>query len=523
MTTVFKFLIIWVLLNITTKCGGENLLTENDEERMHPDLVPFDTSQINSAELNSEYWIENAQKAIKEKLAINKNEKKAKNIIFFLGDGMSVHTLTATRAYLKDVSHQLSFEKFPYVGLSKTYCVNAQVADSACSATAYFTGVKNNIDMIGVTAEVESRACDETKVVKNRVDSIAKWAQDSDMSTGIVTTTRVTHATPAGTYASIAHRDWECDTWISEKCKSYSIKDIAYQLIHGDTGKNFKVILGGGRSLFLNESMRGEEGETGTRQDGKNLIQEWLDDKKKQNINAKYIWNRKELLSTDTSKIDYLLGLFSPDHLPYHGDRIRSFTDKGDPSLSEMTETALKILSKNSNGFFLLVEGGRIDHAHHYVKARKALEETVEFANAVEIANKMFDGDDETLIIVTSDHSHTMTVNGYPNRNSNILGLSDSLDDKGKKYAILSYANGDGFYTIFPKNGTEKRDIERDDFEDAEYNYPSHVPLEKETHGGEDVAIFAKGPQAQLFVGNYEQSYIPILLAKIAQIGPYKL
>jgi len=306
-----------------------------------------------------------------------------------------------------------------------------------------------------------------------------------------------------------------------KNAKEKKIQDIADQLIHGETGKNFKVILGGGRSVFLDENIRGEEGDPGVRKDGKNLIKEWLDARGNDGSNAKYIWCRKNLMDLNVNETDYLLGLFNPDHMPYNGDRYRYLTNEADPSLSEMTKTALEMLKKNSNGFFLLVEGGRIDHAHHYVKARKALEETEEFAKAVELAKEMFADNDETLIVVTSDHAHTMTINGYPSRNSDILGLISAKMNDTEAYPTLSYANGDGFYNIFPKNRSGRRSIRRDNFKDAEYDYPSHVPLEKETHGGEDVAIFANGPQAHLFVGNYEQSYIPLLMAKIAEIGPY--
>ncbi|GBP04315.1 Membrane-bound alkaline phosphatase [Eumeta japonica] len=100
----------------------------------------------------------------------------------FLGDGTSIPTITAGRVYLGGEERQFSFEKFPYVGLSKTYCANTQVADSACTATAYLGGVKANY---------------------------AAWAQAQGMATGLITTTSVTHASPAGIYAHAANRDWE--------------------------------------------------------------------------------------------------------------------------------------------------------------------------------------------------------------------------------------------------------------------------------------------------------------------------
>lgn len=342
--------------------------------------------------------------------------KTAKNIIMFLGDGMSVHTVTATRNLLGDSSKQVYFEKFPYFGLSKTYCIDRQVADSACSSTAYLGGVKGNYGTIGVNANVKRYNCFDGQNPANWVDSIAKWAQDAGKDAGLVTTARVTHASPAGAYAHISQRDWENDAKIiADNCSAKDNVDIARQLVEWDVGRKLKVIMGGGRSNFIDASVRDEEGIPGDRADGRNLIKEWLEDKRKQNSNASYVWSRKGLNMIELDKVDYLLGLFSPSHCPYHGDLKRSHIALANPSLSEMTEAALKVLKKNNKGFFLFVEGARIDMAHHDTRARKSLEDTEEFAKAVQVAREMF-SEDDTLIVVTSDHSHTMTINGYPVR-----------------------------------------------------------------------------------------------------------
>lgn len=332
----------------------------------------------------------------------------------FLGDGMSVHTITATRNLMGDSSEQVYFEKFPYSGLSKTYCVDRQVADSACTATAYLGGVKGNYGTIGVNSNVPRYDCLKGQNPEYWVESIAKWAQDAGKDAGLVTTARVTHASPGGVYAHTAQRGWENDAEIEKAgCSSVDNTDIARQLVEWDVGRKLKVIMGGGRRNFLNSTLRDEEGIPGQRIDGRNLIQDWLVDKKRQLANAKYVWSRKGLNSIDLENTDYLLGLFSSSHCPYHGDLERSHLSQAKPSLSEMTKAALTLLKRNENGFFLFVEGARIDMAHHDTRARKSLEDTQEMAEAVRVAREMF-SEDDTLIVVTSDHSHTMTINGYP-------------------------------------------------------------------------------------------------------------
>lgn len=130
-----------------------------------------------------------------------------------------------------------------FSSILQTYCVDKQVPDSACTATAYMSGVKTNFRAIGVSAKVKSGDCEGAKVEANRVESIVQWAQKAGKATGIVTTTRVTHASPAGSYAHVNHRDMESD----EDVKILGLDpkicdfDIAYQLVHEDTGKNIKV------------------------------------------------------------------------------------------------------------------------------------------------------------------------------------------------------------------------------------------------------------------------------------------
>ncbi|XP_017461205.1 PREDICTED: membrane-bound alkaline phosphatase-like, partial [Rhagoletis zephyria] len=149
-----------------------------------------------SSEQSTEYWVNKAQNILAEKLkqTLRRNTNRAKNIILFLGDGMSVQTTTATRAFLGDSSEQVYFDRFPYTGLSKTYAVDKRVPDSASTATAYLSGVKGNYGTIGVNAQVPKYDCDLAADPNTHTESIAKWAQDAGKWTGLVTTARVTHA-----------------------------------------------------------------------------------------------------------------------------------------------------------------------------------------------------------------------------------------------------------------------------------------------------------------------------------------
>jgi alkaline phosphatase len=175
-----------------------------------------------------------------------------------------------------------------------------------------------------------------------------------------------------------------------------------------------------------------------------------------------------------------------------------------EPSLRDMTALAVKQLSANNKGYFLLVEAGRIDHAHHLSNAYRALGDTVALSQAVQWVVDNVDLE-ETLIIVTADHSHTMTMSGYPRRGNPILGTVEMikgepiLDLTGKPYTTLSYANGPGYRK-------QPQDLSDVDTQDPDYQQLGMVPLAAETHAGEDVAAFAIGVNAQAVGGVMEQN-----------------
>lgn len=390
----------------------------------HPDLPAVELRQDLKPEANQEYWLKLAEDIVKEHAERKENKNRAKNIIFFLGDGMGIQTVTAARMLLGDENKKLSFEEFPYTASVKTYCVDAQVADSACTATAYLAGVKTNDGMTGINARIKRYDCEGTNDETAYTDSIAAWAQKANKATGLVTTTRVTHASPSGLYVHTANRDWESDYCVKYKdcddgddvednlsgCDASKIQDISQQLVRGNVGSNLNVIMGGGSRGFLDKDIVDAYGVKGQRTDGLNLITEWENNGKQK---KKVVRNRDELMNMDTSQVDYLLGLFGPGgHFKYHLQaEEEGVTDQ--PTLWEMTEKALEVVSKNENGFFLFVEGGRIDSAHHDTLARAALRETIQFQDAIANARAKF-SEEDTLIIVTADHSHTMQISGYP-------------------------------------------------------------------------------------------------------------
>lgn len=264
---------------------------------------------------------------------------------------------------------------------------------------------------MGLTAKVPRYDCFGEQDKANHTESITKWAQNSCKATGFVTTSRVTHASPGGVYAHTANRYWENNQDVIDAgCNPDETIDIARQLIENDVGRNLKVVFGGGRREFRDRTTRDEEGNIGFRSDKKDLIEDWLNARKKHG-NASFIWNSHGLKTLDFEKTDYLMGLFEADHCMYNIDIEAKKLTNTEPSLSEMTEAAIKLLQKEQNGYFLFVESARIDMAHHDTYARKALDETKEFSKTIELARQITNSSD-TLIVVTSDHAHVMTYNG---------------------------------------------------------------------------------------------------------------
>jgi alkaline phosphatase len=439
-------------------------------------------------------------------------EPRAKNVILFIGDGMGISTITAARIYEGQKrgetgeENSLSFERFPDVALVKTYNTNAQVPDSAGTATAMNTGNKTSIGVLGIGPEATRGVCREA--LAHPLPLVGEEAKQRGLALGIVTTTRLTHATPAAVYARSADRDWEADSNIPADQQGQGCKDIALQLAEAQ----FDVALGGGTAMFYGKEKGGRRSEANA-----DLPAWWA-----RKNDGTVVKDAAGLVAAPMNKP--VLGLFNPSHMTYMAERK---PDSSEPTLTDMTAQALRRLKADPDGFFLMVEGGRIDHGHHAGQAGYALEETVEFARAVQWAVDHTDPAN-TLILVTADHSHTLTISGYPRRGNDILGLvvpppgggdsdhagsdtpgAPTLAEDGKPYTTLGYANGPGA-------------VHADDDEDGR-PYPetgiaahqqSLVPLGSETHGGEDVALFATGPGAERAHGVIEQNVIYDIIRK---------
>lgn len=457
----------------------------------------------------TEIWFAEGQASLANRIAEKANKSRAKNIILFVGDGMGVSTLTAGRIMEGQLAgkpgeeNYLSFERFPNTALVKTYNVDAQVADSAGTASALNTGTKTKIGVINTAPTHPHGVCKD--FMKDAPKPLAYYAEQAGMSTGIVSTARLTHATPAAVYAYSPNRGWEGDTNLTDEAKENGCKDIASQILGDMGGNGLEVALGGGARHFLPQGTG-----DGRRQDGVNITEQWLASSK----NAAYVTNASELASVNTTETDKLLGLFNSSHMSYAGQEVTS-----EPSLADMTEKAINMLSKNEDGFYLMVEAGRIDHAHHAGIANLALRDTVALSEAVRRALNLVDTE-ETLIIVTADHSHVFTIAGYPNRGNPILGLVRGpggseelmLGDDEKPYTTLGYHNGPGAVT------GERAHLHDDDVAHPEFKQQALVPKMSETHGGEDVAAFAIGPWSHLVTGTMEQNLIFHIMDHAGQV-----
>ncbi len=467
---------------------------------------------------------------------------RAKNVILFLGDGMSLTTVSAARILegqrrgQPGEENQLSWEDFPHTALAKTYNTDSQTPDSAGTMTAIMAGVKSHKGAIGVAS---GNRYDCATALGQPLLNWLQLADSAGLATGIVSTARLTHATPAATYANSPDRAWENDSDLPAAATAAGCRDIAQQLLTtARFGRGPVVALGGGRSEFMPAHQRDPEhgDKAGKRLDGRNLVSEW----QRRHPRGVYAWNSGQLRAAADAPA--LLGLFEYDHMQYEHERDTGA--RGEPDLAELTRTAIAALAREPAGYVLMVESARIDHAHHDGNAFRALDETIAFSDAVRAAVEATSADD-TLIIVTADHSHTLSFAGYPARGNPILGKvrasrgEDSeagvaaalaLDLTGKPYTTLGYANGPGNTgqsnlqpagpkqflhkpaTYAPAHG--RPDLSQIDTADPDYLQEALVPLKDESHGGDDVGIWATGPGSDAVRGTLEQHVLYHLIVQ---------
>ena len=476
------------------------------------------TSPLSQVQTQSS-WFTNGQQEVIDKAEQTHNTAKAKNVILFVGDGMGISTLTAARILQGQNNGQegeentLSFEQFPHTALVKTYNTNQQTPDSAGTMTAMMTGVKNKAGVISLGPNAVRANCQSSK--GNELITSLMLAESQGKATGIVSTARLTHATPAATYAHSPERDWESNDNLPEEAIAAGCKDIATQLIEFPFGDGIDVALGGGKRHFIPKA------DGGKRTDSINLLKQW----QSHYPQGKLVSNSQELMAIDSQTTHKMLGLFNNSHMNYEADRDLSTT--GEPSLAEMTSKAIDVLANNEKGFFLMVEAGRIDHGHHAGNAYRALTDAIAFSDAVKAAteNNKIDLAD-TLIVVTADHSHVFTIAGYPTKGNPILGHVIGNDAAGNStgqlslasddmpYTTVGYSNGLGFadlaqggdtrYAQAPQTG--RQDTTNINTQGQGYHQEALVPLSSETHAGEDISLHAQGPSAHLFQGVIEQN-----------------
>ncbi|MGZ9899558.1 alkaline phosphatase [Shewanella gaetbuli] len=495
---------------------------------LNADVLP--SYQTNSA------WYTDAQNSINKKLNSN-NQFKAKNVIIFVGDGMGVSTLTASRilqgqqAGNNGEEGYLSFETFPHTALVKTYNVNAQTPDSAGTMTAMMSGLKTDVGVIGVDEDIVRGDC--STVAGNEVVTALELAEIKGLSTGIVSTARITHATPAATFAKSADRNWEDISDMPEDAVTGGCKDIADQLVNFEANlearfkgvdvNGIEVVMGGGRRHFLpkdasfNSSDAVSEVE-GDRTDARDLTAEW----QSQYSNGVYVMDQAGFDAINTESTERVMGLFNESHMQYEADRQNDIA--GEPSIAEMTSKAIDILDNNDQGFFLMVESGRIDHGHHAGSAYNALTDAIALSDAVKAAVEKTDPN-ETLILVTADHGHVFTIAGYPKRGNPILGKVVGIgSDKpatasdGLPYTTLGYTNGNGMHDLGSETNADagyseeinagRQDLTNVDTTASGFHQEALIPMSSETHSGEDIALHAQGPGAQLVQGVVEQSVV---------------
>jgi alkaline phosphatase len=409
-----------------------------------------------------------------------KTAKPAKNVILFIGDGMSLQARQMARILAKGITEGrynglLEMEKMSNLALITTSGYDSLVTDSANSASAYATGHKSVVNGMGVYADSTTDPFDDPKV-ENIIELVKRTR---GMATGIVSTAFITDATPA---AMLAHT--------RRRSESNAIAASMLDPLHRPD-----VILGGGSEHFLPKSVPGSK-----RTDDRNLIQEFQDQ------GYTFVSNKTEL--NRVKNTHKLLGFFHLDNMNVYLDRevtknpavLGSFTDQ--PTLIDMTKQAISVLSKNPKGFFLMVEGASIDKQLHTLDWERATYDTIEMDKAIGAAKEFARKNGDTLIIVVADHAHS----------ASITGTYHELDGKTGRQGVRTYAEA-GFPTFedqnqdgFPDNPAPEVTLAIQYANHPEYNEDYKFNPEPIAPAiaadGKPVANPKKDPQGDLYNGN---------------------
>ncbi|MDR2051692.1 MAG: alkaline phosphatase [Deltaproteobacteria bacterium] len=453
-------------------------------------------------------------------------KRQAKNVILFIGDGMGLPGRQIARILSQGISEGkynglLEMERLTDgLALITTSGYDSLVTDSANSASAYATGHKSVVNAMGVYADSSPDPLDDP-----RVENLAELLKRAgNMSIGLVTTSNITDATPA---AFVAHTRRRAEQ-----------NFIAGEMIKAD------VVLGGGSRQFLPQSVPGSR-----RKDDRNLIEEFR---------AKgyaFAGNRAELAA---AKGDKLLGLFNLDNMSVYLDReilkdpeiLGGFNEQ--PTLMEMTEKAIELLSRNKNGFFLMVEGACIDKQLHVMDWQRSAYDTIEMDKAVGLARAFAARDGSTLILVTADHSHGISITGtYHEKDGKtgreavrtyaLAGFPD-FEDKNKDgfpddpapavTLAVQYGNHPDYYEDFkfhaklvvPAVMADKAAIANRERAPGGTLYTGNIPVNEsqEVHTADDVPLSAGGPGAGYFRGVMDNTEVFFGIVRALGVNPVK-
>ncbi len=458
--------------------------------------------------------------------------RRVKNVILFIGDGMTIANRTAARVLSKGIVEgkyqgKLAFDDMPSTAMIGTSGSDSLITDSANSMSAYTTGHKTAVNAMGVYV---SRASDNLSHPK--VETITELVKrNTNMSVGIVSDAELQDATPG---AMVAHTRRRAD-------KQY----IADQLL----ASHAEVILGGGSAYFYPQSTKGSK-----RKDENNLVDAFKAD------GYKVALTKQELIAAAENKnTKKLFGVFHPDNMDGSLDRL--FLKKNtvsqypnQPDLTEMTQSAIEVLSRNPNGFFLMVEAALIDKFNHPLDWERAAFDTIMLSNAVQIAKDFAKTHPDTLIIVTPDHTHSGSISGvihddkpgplrekvgiyaeagYPNYpKADVQGYPNQID-VSKRLAFFYGNYPDHYETMHPKlDGTFVPAVKSDNGkfianpkylqlqEDAIHvggNLPSHQDVG--VHTADDAVLNAMGPGSEKFKGFMDNTEVFKVMVQSLGLG----
>jgi len=398
----------------------------------------------------------------------------AASAVLFIADGMGPGYVTAARLTLAGTKGRLRLDEIPYTAIMRTYATDSPVTDSAAAASAMACGHKT---ANGVICQDSSAIYGERD--GRRLESVALWAKRRGMRVGIVTTTRVTHATPAAFFG--VHNDRGAE------------RDLARQAI--DSPLDF--IIGGGRREFAprrvdskKQAADADEDLMATARSGGWMVVE----------DASSLMEIKDLEKP-------VLGLFAPGHLPYEWDSGPDAGPDGNsegprraPTLTQMTTWAIERLLGSREPFLLVVEAGRVDHAGHANRMRAAMIEMKALDDSIGVALDRLDPE-STLVLVTGDHeTGGLAINGYPDEKDGVWGTYFSKWED-RTYSILTFATGPGM-----EEGSS------DSFDPAEDRRPSGVRLESAAHTGTDLPLYGWGAGAEQVRGTVDNTAVYRLL-----------